>query len=188
MSCDLSLNLTFDCTSPESAVVKDTVYLLPYDSLDSSDLIYNVTDAFQLDSIGLVTGSEAVKYAVAPDTVIATIANVAGANGVNGFSHSVALTIPTKTAAAREEVRLLNNKKVVLVLQSGSGEFLVYGLDAGLKISELANTRGDENGDVVTLTMATAEGRKEPTMEITLLATDEAGTVTLLENLLTTQV
>jgi len=94
MSCDLSLDLTFDCTSPESAVVKDTVYLLPYDSLDSADLIYNSTDAFQLDSIGLVTGSEAVKYAVAPDTVIATIANVAGANGVNGFSHSVALTIP----------------------------------------------------------------------------------------------
>ena len=187
MACDLTVSIAFDCENPESAVVRDQIYLLPYDSLDGAKIIYDVTDPYILTSIGLVTGSQAVKYTVAPDTVLPTTTTVAGANNINGFNHSVIMNLPTKTAEVRNEVRLLNNKKVVLVLQTGSGEFLVYGLDSGVKITELSDSRGDENGDSINMTLATAEGRKEPTMEVTLLDTDEATTKALLEALLTPQ-
>lgn len=111
---------------------------------------------------------------------------------VDGFTHSFSGRMSNANAANAGIAQELKDGRFVVIVETKykgddatpTDAFKIYGLDSGLKLSEMTYNSNENNGGVL-FTLATPEGMSEEFPYVVLNDTDYATTLALVEALTT---
>ncbi|MEM9076295.1 MAG: hypothetical protein AAGC43_04610 [Bacteroidota bacterium] len=179
MACNkkITANILFDCAdAPIKGLDGQKAVIINYDDIDRAALAMNgatITD--------LATKSGTSGFSIEWYKELASVASsfTANAEDVDGFAHSFQCRLANSDANNAERANELKNGRFVVVVEStykGAAQasaFKVYGIDAGLELSEMTGN-SNENGGSQIFTLSTREGTVERYPYSIFLETDYA--------------
>lgn len=149
MACILSTNITIDCRESMGGIVE--VYVSELSNVAS------YTTSSGVATITKAGGSRFWKYEQNQGAGSAS-AVFGGERALGGrfYTHTIALQFPKFEVSLRNEILALAAQRVVVITKDQNGEYMVYGINNGLMISEGTGQTGtaaaDLNGFTITLT------------------------------------
>ena len=178
--------LALDCSNPPLGGLESFVYLFNLEDKVSAPIVGSGDNT--VSTITLAATKLAYKWQGGTDFILGTY-DLRTGRVLNGFGHTVQLTVPEDDQDALTEIKNLANGRVVaVVVKRGFAEntFRIYGLQHGLEVSEVAGDESNtDNAGLPLITLATPDGYKEPLPPQHMLDTDYATTLAILEGLLT---
>lgn len=164
------------------------VVLLNYTDIDRTTLVETANVVSVINTLGVTVG-----YAF-ESLIDATIGTYALAKGtyINQFDHTIDGRVFVKSEPAKAFLNGLKNARVVAIVENIAFnaadatpvKYEIYGLDAGLEISELTGDTTHPDQTVSMFKLMSADNAKEGSMPKTLYVTSISATDTLVNGLL----
>lgn len=177
MACNKKLteDILFDCAdAPIKGLSGGRAVIINYDDVDKAGSTANgatITD--------LITTSSGIKLEWYKELASVASSYAPNSEDVDGFSHSFLSRLSTTSADNAERSNELKNGRFIIILETeykgvnGTDAFKVYGWDAGLELSEMAQDSNSNSGSML-FTLATREGTVEKYPYNVFLETDYA--------------
>lgn len=167
----ISANVVGASCSPAVVGIEPELVLINFDDIESVTMANNV-----ISGITLATGQKGAKYESAKNAFEASAALAAGTY-MNKVTHQVIFRIFLKTQAIKDELdKMLNARLVAIVknLDKATAEvrYEVYGLEAGLVLSDLQSNSTDTDGVIYTGTLGSEDGKGESSLPKSFFTTD----------------
>ena len=163
--------------------------LLNYADIDRTTLIQanNIVSAITLS--GTTIG---YAYESLPDATVGSFALAVGAY-INQFDHTIDARIFAKSETGKAFINSLKDARLVAIIENKSFnaadatpvKYEIYGLDSGLKASEIVGSTEYADQTVYTFKLASTDRSKEGSAPKTLYITSISATDTLVTGLLT---
>lgn len=173
---------TLSCTTPPLAGLESYIYLF---NLAEKATVTSAADV--ISAITLAATKTGFKWEGGTDFIQGTY-ELRSSRVVNGFGHSIQITLPNDSQAALSEVKNMANGRIfAAVAKRGSAENTVriYGINHGMEITEVSGDESNtENEGLPLITIATPDGYKEPLPPQHMLSTDFATTIAALDALM----
>lgn len=156
-SCDFKLaaDLSASCESPSVAGIKNTGYIMNYDDIDFSAVVFDDTNPNIVTTLALQSGKRAYKmYVPGSKPFTGTNKAMVAGNYRNKFTKAVSIVIlDNGPDVCHNIIDQLANGQFVIVLENkfsgkdGKNTFEIYGLEQGLSATELADEKYSEETD-----------------------------------------
>ncbi len=172
ISCaKIAANVVGASCSPSVVGIEPEVVLINFEDIESVTESGNV-----VSGITLATGTHGYKYESAKNAFEASAALAAGTY-LNKVTHQVIFRIFLKSQTIKDELDKMLNARLVAIVKNldkatAAVRYEVYGLEAGLTLSDLQSTSTDTDGVVYTGTLASEDGKGESTLPKSFFTTD----------------
>jgi hypothetical protein len=181
---NIAAGLTLDCDYPLVGGVKDDLYLMNYAELNS--VTRNSTNPQIIEAITLVSGKKAYKFEGKNNSVEPRTALVKQ-RYADSYEHQVNFMVFSLTPTAKDLIGDLVKGRVIAVCEnrhrdaSGRTSFEIYGLNAGLEVTELERVANDaDTQGAYKLVLKTSEYSREPALPNPMFKTDYSTTKALI--------
>lgn len=176
---------TLSCDTPPLAGLESYIYLFNLADKATVTTVGGGDDT--ISAITLAATKTGFKWEGGTDFITGTY-ELRASRVVNGFGHSIQITLPNDSQAALTEIKNMANGRIfAAVAKRGSAENTVriYGINHGMEISEVSGDESNtDNEGLPLITIATPEGYKEPLPPQHMLSTDFATTIAALDALM----
>jgi hypothetical protein len=185
---EIAAGITLDCDYPLVGGVKDDLYLFNYSHLNS--VTRNSTNPQIIEAITLTSGKKVYKFEGKNNSVEPRAALVKQ-RYADAYEHQVDFLVFSLVPASKAIIEDLVKGRVIAICEnrhrevSGKTSFEIYGLNAGLEVSELERVANDSDTQgAYKLVLKTSEYSREPALPNTLFKTDYATSKALITALL----
>ena len=188
-NCIISTESLFDCANPPIGGVQNFVMLYNYTEwramVDTGVNVTRIADG-TIDDIINTVGIQAFRFDIPDETaLILGSPNREVDGGIDGFDHTVNMSILDTLQAKKNAVRAMAFEKAVAVIYRKNGTGEVYGDEQGLKPTTNTYNPNDASvGSVIPIQLATsARTAAENKMPADVFKTDISTTKALIEGL-----
>lgn len=187
----LTKSITDDCDNPIVSGVDAKMWVFPLSVWKAAAFTYDATDSNLITDIVPASGETGAYITGAFQSIEASVSEAVSPYATN-FVHQIIARILANSVEVKQELEKLAKGKFVIVVQNNHKgvddkvAFEVYGHVSGLRSSE--GGREVNNTDTLggyTFTLATEEGTVEPRLPMSVLNTDYATTLALLDSIVT---
>ena len=183
---NLSANISKSCTNPVQAGTKDRGIILNFD--DVIGITYDTDGETVKD---LILSSGAVGYVIdGQNNSIEPLCTMVQQGFLNMFDHTVTMKGFDISPATKNEVNSMKDGRFIIVTENffkgtdGNSAFEVYGLTAGLEMSEIERNPNSEETQGAFHFVFTTIKNKEPKIAATFYDTDYTTTKAIVDALL----
>lgn len=168
--------------------VNTRIILINYDDIDRA---VNTPANGVLSSLTLVGSKKGVQMTTNNKGFTVECALAAGTYS-NAFTHKITSRVFVKGQEIKTQIDKMRDSLLVAVVQNkdigsaGDTKYEVYGFYSGLKMSELTANSDDADGIIYSIVLSTDESSKEPSLPLSLFATDMETTDALVDSLIAT--
>lgn len=159
MANKITLGSAFDAETIIQGGILNYAYLVNWEDFDNAQVLTIDGTSKKITAITLAIGTKGYKFESSKGSAqIMPSAAYRGVTAIDGYDHSLDLRVLDNSQVSRNNITKLRFQKVVAIIPLADGDFMLYGRNVGLRITDLQELPGDaDTGGTLNVVLKTPD-------------------------------